>query len=141
MSDIRILPVGDRAVLVEMGQAIDPALQAKVTALAQVLQAAAHPAITEWVPTYRSLLVHYDATQIDYADMAAWLRQQAQSSASTATVARRRVVIPVLYGGEMGPDLDNVAQHTQLAADEVIRLHQEPDYLVYMLGFCLVSLI
>ncbi len=49
--------------------------------------------------------------------------------------APRRVEIPVCYGGELGPDLDDVARTHGLAPEEVIRLHADADYLVYMIGF------
>src|SRR5699024_4926794 len=47
----------------------------------------------------------------------------------------RMVEIPVLYGGDYGPDLDLVAHRNQLSTEEVIRIHSERDYLVYMIGF------
>jgi inhibitor of KinA len=94
-----------------------------------------HPAIAEWVPTYRSLLVYYDPLQVDYRQMSAWLAERAGQAGAEESVLRRRVTIPTLYGGTMGPDLDFVAEHCRLSPLEVIQLHQQPDYLVYMLGF------
>ncbi|NLY53899.1 MAG: 5-oxoprolinase subunit PxpB [Firmicutes bacterium] len=135
MSSPRIVPVGDAAILVEFGQDIDPAIQAQVAALAQILEEARHPVIREWVPTYRSIMIHYYPSLAPYEGLAAWLHDRIQMARGQQAVSRRRVTIPVLYGGEMGPDLDAVAAHTKLSPDEIIALHQEPDYLVYMLGF------
>ncbi len=135
MTKATILPVGDAAILVEFGRAIDPAIQARVGALDEALNRSPHPAIVEWVPTYRSLLVHYDPLQIGYEELAAWLEQQLQQEVRQSGLQRRQVTIPVLYGGEMGPDLETVATHNNLTPEEVIALHQEPNYLVYMLGF------
>jgi inhibitor of KinA len=135
MQKPRILPVGDSGLLLEFGRTIDPALQAQVSALDNILTMFPHPAISEWVPTYRSLMVYYDPLQISYTALAEWLLGWLQQPVNAEGVARRQVTIPVLYGGTMGPDLDNVAAHNGLTTEEVIRLHQEPDYLVYMLGF------
>ena len=43
--------------------------------------------------------------------------------------------IPVCYGGEYGPDLENIAEHAGLSVEEVIKIHSSRDYLIYMLGF------
>lgn len=135
MTKPNILPVGDSALLLEFGQVIDPEIQARVSALDKILELFPHPAISEWVPTYRSLLVHYDPLQIAYDDLVAWLQSWLQQSVSQQGVNRRQVTIPVLYGGEGGADLETVATHNNLTPEAVIKLHQEPSYLVYMLGF------
>ena len=43
--------------------------------------------------------------------------------------------IPVCYGGEYGPDIENIAEHAGLSVEEVIKIHSSRDYLIYMLGF------
>ncbi|MGI6345022.1 MAG: 5-oxoprolinase subunit PxpB [Bacillota bacterium] len=131
----RIAPVGDSALLVELGRSIDPTLQAAVSALEQAISREPHPAIIEWVPTYCSLMVYYNPLQVSYQELASWLEQRCQRLEQTGPIQRRLVTLPVLYGGEMGPDLAAVAQHCRLSEQEVIALHKEPDYLVYMLGF------
>lgn len=130
-----LLPVGDGAVLVEFGQDVAPAIQARVAALEQAIIKDPHPAVIEWVPTYRSLLVCYDLLQASYQELSDWLSGLVGQGGDAENVPRRRVTIPVLYGGQMGPDLDFVAEHTRLSAKEVVKLHEQPDYLVYMLGF------
>ena len=130
-----LLPVGEAAVLVEFGRDVSPAIQARVAALEQAIMKAEHKAIVEWVPTYRSLLVYYDLEQTSYPQMADWLSGLAAQGGDTQAVPRRRITIPVLYGGPMGPDLDFVAEHTGLSPEDVIGRHEHPDYLVYMLGF------
>lgn len=135
MSQPRLLPVGEGAVLVEFGQDVDPAIQAGVSALEQAISRELHPAISEWVPTYRSLLVYYDPLQASYQELADWLSARCGAVGDASAVPRRRVTVPVLYGGELGPDLPFVAEHTRLTPEEVIERHAAPDYLVYMLGF------
>ena len=60
---------------------------------------------------------------------AAWSRSEAVDFQS------RRIEIPVRYGGAEGPDLDEVARHSGLSREEVVRLHQAGEYTVYFLGF------
>lgn len=135
MSELRILPAGDRALLIEFGQEISPAIQARVTSLANVLEQEPYAGVTEWVPTYRSLLVYFDPVQVKRDELTAWLQSKCGTDASVSALQRRRITLPVLYGGSEGPDLPFVAEHNKLQINEVTKLHQEPDYLVYMLGF------
>lgn len=135
MPKAKVLPVGERAILVEFGDDISPDLQAQVAALAQLLEDDPHAALAEWVPTYRSLLIYYDPQLAPYGQLAAWLEESLGRAQVKAPAPARRVTIPVLYGGAMGPDLEAVAAHTGLNSRQLIELHQAPDYLVYMLGF------
>ncbi len=130
----QLVACGDRAVLIRPGSGIDPAVNARVHALAQALAALNHPALTEMIPAYDSLLVEYDPIRLRWEDLQ---RLVAQAAAGTAAVAPagNLVEIPVLYGGEVGPDLDDVAAHTGLPTGEVIRRHADGTYRVYCLGF------
>ena len=129
-----IKPCGDAALVIEYGDTVDAALNRRVLALDAYL--AKHPVagISETVPTYRSLLVHYDPLRLDYADLSAALLQAAALSGSdSATGTRWR--IPVVYGGEYGVDLAAIATRHQMSETEVIRRHSAAIYRVYMLGF------
>jgi len=68
-------------------------------------------------------------------DISIWLRKAVKTSKSAVMVKSRRIDIPVLYGGEFGPDLDRVGQYTGLDPNEVIKRHYEAEYLVYFIGF------
>ncbi|NNM73659.1 5-oxoprolinase subunit PxpB [Enterovirga aerilata] len=128
----RILPCGDAAVAVEFGDAIDPALNAHVLALDAVL--AGRPWLVETVPTYRSLLVHYDPTAIGFAELAEAL-VEASRTAGTAPASGATWTIPVAYGGEHGIDLEATAAVHGITPDELVRRHSAPTYRVYMIGF------
>jgi len=129
----RLLPCGDAALAVEFGEEIDPALNARVLALdARVAQGLV--GVIETVPTYRSLLVHYDPTATDYRTLGdALLGLSAELP--EALIEGRLWRIPVVYGGEFGIDLESVAAHHGITTDELIRRHSAPDYRVYMMGF------
>lgn len=130
----RILPCGDTALTVEFGRVIDAALNAQVLALDRAVARAAIEGIVETVPTYRSLLVHYDPLTVGFDALAQRLGALLDEPAPPPPKLRRWR-IPVVYGGEYGLDLEYVANLHGLSTDEVIRIHCGGDYRVAMIGF------
>ncbi len=127
-------PAGDSAILVTFANTIDLAANRTALGLAQQLSEARLPGIGSIVPGYVTLLVSYDPLVLGYAVVVdllhGYLRQ------GQATLSEPRLVsIPVVYGGEEGPDLGFVAQHNGLSVQEVIQIHTRSDYPVYMMGF------
>ena len=100
----RILPSGDAAITVEFSRTIDADANRRVLALDKLVAGAALAGVTETVPTYRSLLVHYDPLQIDFEALGAQLTELALRPLPEQT-ATRRWRIPVAYGGDNGIDL------------------------------------
>ena len=135
MSAFCIKPAGELALTVNFGEQISPALNARVRALDALLSAEACPGVVEAVPAYSALTVHYDPERIGYADMRALLARLAAQSLDASPAPEAVVELPVLYGGDAGPDLDFVCAHSGLSRDEVIALHAGRDYLIYLLGF------
>ena len=134
MGNVRFLPCGDQAVTVEWGSTIDEHINRQVHAFARKVEELSHPAITEVVPTYRSATVHYRPEVLSYEELKQLLAPLAQGSTEEAEELPV-VEIPVCYGGEYGPDLEEVAQHCSLTPEEVIARHTAPTYRIYMLGF------
>jgi inhibitor of KinA len=133
----RILPVGEAAFTVEFGDRLDEQLNCQVHALDAALNAHRFPGLVETISTYRSLLVMYDPLAVDEATVRATLKaavEELHAQRSTPTEGRL-VELPVYYGGEWGPDLEDVSAHCGLTPDQVIRLHTASTYLVAMLGF------
>src|SRR5215213_7913649 len=130
----RILPSGDSAITVEFSRDIDEAANARVLALDRALAREAITGVTESVPTYRSLLVHYDPLQIDFNALSKSLINLAQLPVPPATNSRRWR-IPVSYGGEHGIDLEDVAKALNTTPDELVARHVAGDYRVAMIGF------
>ena len=131
----RILPVGDAALVVEFGDAIRPDIHRQVLALDHALAADPFPGLRETVPTYRSLLVYYDPRQLSWDEARRGVADALARSTDIPMPEPREVEIPVVYGGEFGPDIGFVAAHTGLSEEEVVRLHTGVTYTVYMLGF------
>jgi inhibitor of KinA len=86
-------------------------------------------------PAYCSLLVWFDACQVDHAQVQATLRRYEERAEKIALPKPRRVEIPVCYGGEFGPDLETVSTAHGLKTDRVIELHSSQTYHAYFLGF------
>jgi KipI family sensor histidine kinase inhibitor len=130
----RLLPSGDSAITVEYSRDIDDAANQSVLALDRALSRAPIKGVTEAVPTYRSLLVHYDPLQIDYDTLGKRLLALAQAPAEAMSNARRWR-IPVAYGGEHGIDLEDVAKALNTTPDEIVARHVAGNYRVAMIGF------
>jgi KipI family sensor histidine kinase inhibitor len=130
----RLLPSGDSAITVEFSRNIDDAANRRVLALDRTLAREAIPGVTETVPTYRSLLVHYDPVQIGFDALSDKLVALAQRPVPPVATTRRWR-IPVVYGGEHGIDLEDVAKALNTAPDEIVARHVAGDYRVAMIGF------
>jgi KipI family sensor histidine kinase inhibitor len=128
------LPSGDSAITVEFSRHIDDAANRRVLALDHTLAGEPVPGVTETVPTYRSLLVHYDPALIDFDTLSEKLTSRAQQPAPPTTKPRRWR-IPVVYGGEHGIDLEDVAKTLKTTPDDIVARHVAGDYRVAMIGF------
>ncbi len=134
LSPPRILPSGDCAITVEFSHNIDDAANQRVLALDRALAREAIAGVTEAVPTYRSLLVHYDPVRIGFDALGEKLVTLAQLPVPVATNTRRWR-IPVVYGGEHGIDLSDVAKARDTTPDDIVARHVAGDYRVAMIGF------
>ena len=130
----RILPSGDTALVVEFGRSIDPAINRQVLNLDRNVAGEVIAGVMETVPTYRSLLVHYDPVQIGYAALSDKLLALAKLPVPAETAVRHWRV-PVVYGGAYGVDLDDVARAHEISTADVIARHSGSEYRVAMIGF------
>lgn len=131
----RLLPLGDAAITVEFGHEIAPALNERVIAFAETLRAQAWEGVLDVVPTYRSVTIHVDPLSLDLNTLTERLLQLPQPLSQHSAPSGRIHTIPVLYGDEWGPDIEDVAAFARLPVADVIRLHSSVLYRVYMLGF------
>jgi inhibitor of KinA len=134
MPEYRVLPAGDTALVVEFGERIDRRLSTWVLALAQRLNAARLNGIIETVPTFRSLMVHYDPLELSSAALTARI-VELMRGLETAGVAGRHWRLPACYDPQVAPDLDETAARTGLSPAQLIERHSAVTYHVYMLGF------
>jgi len=127
--------MGDRSLLVELGEKISPDVNRRVQELMLKLEQARLPGVREFAPGYRSLLVVFDPLTLSASELKARITDVAARPGSVGLPPAKLLTVPVFYGGEYGPDLEEVAGHLGISTDEVIRLHTETIYRVYMIGF------
>jgi len=137
MEKLRFLTQGETGLVVELGNKIDPKVNTRVHELSQLIQTKYSHLIETVIPTYCSLLVFFDPLQIarneliqKIKDIVATMPEEQSEATGSKTV-----VVPTLYGGEAGPDIEIVAKHNNLDIEEVIHIHSSVAYRIYMLGF------
>ncbi len=134
MYDYRVLPAGDTALVVEFGDCIDRRLNGAVLSLAHSLDADRIEGVVETVPTFRSLLIHYEPLAISAASLAERIDDR-MKDLKTNDAAGHLWRLPVCYDESFAIDLHDVARRAGLSKRQVIERHSAPLYHVYMLGF------
>lgn len=135
--------LADDAWLLTFGDSIDAAVNARVHALAARLRGASRPWLRELVPAYTSIGVFFDSRLIDAVHVRDWLLGEASATPGTDGDTRdiKRIIeapvvdIPVVYGGDFGPDLDSAADELGLSPATLAQRHASGDYRVAMIGF------
>jgi len=133
--NVCLRPAGDSALVLEFEQRVDPALNARVLAVARAIERARHAGVRDIVPAYCSLTVYFDPLRTRVDRLAGDLQEQMGLEDAIVDDERPPTVVPVCYGGAWGPDLDVVARFATCSPAEVIAIHAAPIYRVYMLGF------
>jgi inhibitor of KinA len=135
----RILPQGDRCIVVSFGDRIDADLGRTCLAAARKLRDAHWAGVTDVVPSFAAVAVHYRPDGLGDGPTCASLTDRINALLAEGipadAVGGRDIDIPVCYGGDHGPDLANVAQAAGLSPDAVIALHSQRRSMVFMLGF------
>lgn len=142
--EVNIKPLGDSALIVQLGEGINPTLHKQVKSLSEILSRIPFKGIIEFVPAYNNITVYYNPFLVHnsqpgstsaYHKVASHIKKLAQQIILDKDTDTRIVTIPVCYGGKFGPDLENVATLHKLSKEEVIDIHTSSECLVYMLGF------
>ena len=132
---VRIAAAGDAALLAEFPRRIDPRVNACATQLAAALRQRCGPAIRDAVVGYHTVTVYFDPIGVD----AGWVESEMRAAAAALDEALApeapAIEVPVCYGGEFGPDLADVARFGRCSQQDVISIHSERTYRVYMIGF------
>ncbi len=139
----RIEPLGDRCLMVEFGQRVDPRINEAVHGFADHLIDHPIAGVIDIVPAITTVAIHYRPESIEddgsseppHRRLSRRLAALLATGVEAAARQTRLVEIPVCYGGDLGPDLDEVASACALSTDEVIERHAASSHVVYMLGF------
>lgn len=139
----RIVPMGDRCLIVEFESRVDAEINGAVRATADALLAQRIDGVVDVVPAFTTIAVHYrpdalhraDPSQLPYRTLRRRIESVIAKGVARETTKARVVEVPVCYDREFGPDLDEVARARGLTAEQVIELHAASPHKVFMLGF------
>jgi inhibitor of KinA len=131
----RLAPLGDSAITVEFGNEIDPHINTCVIAFAATVTQQKWKGILDIVPTYRSVTIYFDPLHWNVSALRNRLKNVPCLRSDGMSPDGTLHTIPVLYGGDWGPDLEDLAAFAGLLPAETITLHTSVRYRVYMLGF------
>ncbi|MFB5193447.1 5-oxoprolinase subunit PxpB [Neobacillus sp. KR4-4] len=145
-NNANIRPLGDSALVIQLGDGISPATHERVKNLSSLLEKEPFTGLIESVPSYNSLTIYYNPVAVYYSSsdkelsspykkVSAFILALLDKLGTSEISEQRLITIPVLYGGEFGPDLEYVANYHGISVEEVIQIHSSNDYLVYMIGF------
>ena len=133
--EAKFLISGDSAISVQMGSEISLEVNQLVRMLFLDLTKNPIEGIVEMVPTYASLMVHYRPEKIRYDQLKEEIERRLLSMEQVEEESHIVKEIPICYGGELGPDLEDCAAYENVSVDEFIRMHSGHEYYSYMLGF------
>lgn len=128
-----IRPASDRSLLVSFGDDISLESHRAVARLTRSLEGLR--GILNLHPAFATVLIDFDPRLRDHEEVAGWVRERMEAPADGFAMERRTVEVPVSFGGEWGPDLDDVARHTGLSPEEVIQRFCAAEFEVYFVGF------
>jgi KipI family sensor histidine kinase inhibitor len=131
----RFQPASDRSLLVYFGEKITLASHQRARQLLRLLELEPIPGVRNLHPAYCSLLLSFDALKLSHDELEMILRRYLGRLEDVRLPEPRRVEIPTSYGGEFGPDLDEVATICGVSPAQVIELHSSVTYVAYFLGF------
>lgn len=130
----RFLDCGEAALVVEFGDAVDPTMNERVLALDAALRDSPPEGACEFVPTYRSLMIHYDPLRITREDLVACVKKAALSATARGR-SGAEWLLPCCYEPGFGEDIGAVAEMTGLSVNTIAALNAEVSYRLYMYGF------
>jgi|YelNatPaOPRAMG01_1025707.scaffolds.fasta_scaffold05781_8 KipI family sensor histidine kinase inhibitor len=130
-----IAPASDHSILVTLGAEISPEIHTRVRKFCELLARNLHDAVMNVHPAYASVLVTFEPRMADLEEIGAYLDALLERIEEVELPPARLIEVPVCYGGEFGPDLEEIARRSNITPEELIRLHSSSEYTVYFLGF------
>ena len=133
--EIKIAPLGDKALRVEFGAGISPEINRKILSFSLLLEKVKIDGVIEWIPTYAAVTLFYDPYKISFNNLIERVLNLYTMLEEVENSQIEIIHIPTFYGGSFGPDLETVARYNELSVEEVIKIHTQNKYLIYMMGF------
>ncbi|WP_191561518.1 5-oxoprolinase subunit PxpB [Metabacillus idriensis] len=141
--EFNLSPLGDNAIIIELGKKIEMNIHEHVQRVFEYFNKKSPEWVIECIPAFTTVTLFYNPLKVSktnqhalpYQIVSAYITESMKKLNSSNSSVGRTVEIPVCYGGELGPDLNFVAEHNSLSVNEVIQIHSANEYLVYMIGF------
>ena len=132
---MEFLRYGEEGIRVVFGEGVDPEVNEKVRRCYYFVRRLRVKNILDIIPSFRSCLIHFDRERTSFEYLAGFLREREGEMESTPVPAPAQHEIPVLYGGEHGPDMEFISSYSGLGEEEVIEIHAGCVYTVFAVGF------
>ena len=128
-------PMGYKAIQITFANEPNIEISHSIKSFCSMLEEVQITGLSEWVPSYLSVTIYFNPYMISYQDLKEHLVTLLGKNTSSTRTSKRVVYIPVCYQKEFAPDLEEIAKHHFIKKEEVIGLHTEALYYIYMLGF------
>ncbi len=132
--DVRYLPAGDEALVIEFGKTIDEEINNSVISMAASIRNRKIKGVREILPTYRSLMVFYNPKKISYVRLVSTVKSLGYKDKDEAE-SKRTLIVPCCYDDSFGPDLSDMSTELGLSREEIVKIHSAEKYKIYMMGF------
>ncbi|WP_243290936.1 5-oxoprolinase subunit PxpB [Bacillus sp. FJAT-47783] len=139
--EFEFLPLSENSITIKLGNEMTRTVHEQVRGVMNHLTTPPLKGIIDVVPAYTTVTVYfdpmyfYDGVTLPYEKVCSTLKERLESLTVVHIKKGKEVVIPVCYGEEFGPDLEEVAKYLNLTPKEVVSIHTSGRYDVYMLGF------
>jgi KipI family sensor histidine kinase inhibitor len=133
--EVRYLPAGDEAIVIEFGKTIDEEINNRVISMATSIRNKRIKGVREILPTYRSLMVFYNPKKISYIKLVSTVKTLKFMENNDEEEAKKTLIVPCCYDGSFGPDLEDMSRELGLTREEIVKIHSGMEYKIYMMGF------
>ncbi len=133
--EVRYLPAGDEAMIIEFGKTIDDEVNNKVISMAESIRNKRIRGVREILSTYRSLMVFYNPKKISYIRLISIVKNLDYRKESKAGADKKTLIVPCCYDDIYGPDLSQMSEELGITKEEIVSIHSGMKYKIYMLGF------
>jgi len=128
------VPLGEQALIVQYEKVISIQVTRRVQSCAHIIENNKIPGIQQVIPSYNCITIYYDPITIAFDKLVEKLRCLDEDHSELPLIESKTIHLPVVFGGNYGPDLEEVSQQTGFSPEEVIQLLQSKSYFVYMIG-------
>lgn len=128
-------PMGDQALVIQFEHVVSLEVSKRVHALTQRIKNSKLPGVKDLFPAFNNLTVCYDPAVIQYDELIKRVDPLIGDLSGESALDSKTIHVPVVFGGEYGPDLEEIAERSGLKSFEVVELLTSQPFLVYMIGF------